>query len=243
MRNRSVLKDDDAVARVEAETIVRLAAEAVAARGAFRLALSGGSTPRKLYSLLAGEPFVSAIDWNSVHLYWGDERCVPPDHGDSNFRMTREALLDRAPIPAANVHRMESEIDPAEAARRYEAVLRETFDTAPGAIPRFDLVLLGMGDDGHTASLFPGTKALDERERLVVENFVPKFDAWRVTMTYPLLNAAARVHFLAPGASKAERIREIFGNAPHETHPSERVVPTDGELLWLLDEASASALG
>jgi 6-phosphogluconolactonase len=229
------------LARAAAEHIVGLASEALLARGRFAVALSGGSTPRATYALLATDEVASRVDWGSVHVFWGDERCVPPDHPESDYRMAREALLDRVPIPPENVHRMRAELDPAQAADDYERTLRTFF--AGQEAGRFDLVLLGMGEDGHTASLFPGTHALDERERWVVANHVNTLDAWRITLTPPILNAAAHVTFLVTGQKKSETLRRVL-NGPRqpEVLPAQLIQPTSGRLTWLVDEAAASLL-
>lgn len=205
--------------------IVKEAQAALAARGTFSLSLSGGNTPKPVYAALAQ----SGLDWERVVITFGDERCVPPDDAQSNYRMACEALLDQVPIPAANVLRMKGELDPAEAARAYEGELR---GRAGGGVFRHDLVLLGMGDDGHTASLFPGTPALTERERLVVENYVPKVAMWRLTMTYPLLDAARHVCFLVNSKGKDAVLAEVFSGT--SDYPSAKVAPTDGRLTWLL---------
>jgi 6-phosphogluconolactonase len=237
----TVLPDADALARAGAELFVRDARDAVAARGRFTVALSGGSTPKKLYALLADEPALrDAVPWDKVHLFWGDERYVPADHPDSNFRMTREAMLDKLAMPAANVHRIATEQPPAEAAAAYERHLRDFFGLADGQFPRFDLVYLGMGPDGHTASLFPGTWAVRETKAIVAWPWVDKFSTYRITLTPPAINAAARVAFLIGGKDKTERLREVR-EGPHEPDrlPSQTVRPTSGELVWLVDRAAA----
>lgn len=232
--------DADHLARAAAEHFATLAAEAIAARGQFTVALSGGSTPRAAYALLAAEE----VDWPRVHVFWGDERCVPPDHLDSNYRLAREALLDKVPIPAENIHCIRGEINPEEAAADYERTLRSFFARHPEEpTPCFDLILLGMGEDGHTASLFPGTAALNEQTRWVVAHYVDKLRAWRVTLTPVVINAAAHVTFIVSGAGKAERLREVLtGPYRPDTLPSQIVRPTDGRLLWLTDAAVAGLL-
>ena len=181
--------------------IAGLAAESIAARGRFTIALSGGSTPRPIYARLAAADHAERIDWGKVHVFFSDERCVPPDDAASNYRMAREALLDHVPLPSANVHRMRGEEDPALAALAYEQDLQRLFRTS--AAPAFDLICLGMGDDGHTASLFPGTAALRERERWVVAQYVAVARAWRVTLTAALINAAR--HVALPGGRRREK--------------------------------------
>jgi 5-dehydro-2-deoxygluconokinase len=237
-----VFADGDALARAEAERIVAQAAAAIASRGRFSIALSGGSTPRALYTLLATPAFASRIDWSRVHVFWGDERCVPPDHPDSNFRMTREALLERVPIPPDNVHRIAGEETPEVAARAYEQTLRSFFG-ASGRKPQrtFDLVLLGMGDDGHTASLFPGTAAVDEDRRWVVPNHGRGM--WRVTLTRFVLDAADSITFLVAGAAKADRLHEVLEEpARMPPLPAQLIHPTHGALTWMVDAAAARKL-
>lgn len=230
--------------RAAAERIVSCASAAIAARGRFSWVLSGGNTPQRLYMLLATADYASRIDWARVHFFWGDERCVPPDHPDSNYRMARESLFDVVKPPAENVHRMHGERDPAEAADAYAAVLREFFGLPGGVAPHFDLILLGMGDDGHTASLFPGSAALLEEERWVVANWVEKFGTWRLTFTLPVLNAARRVAFLVAGADKAERLAQVFSGEPALAPlPAQRVRPASGEAEWFVDTPAGASLG
>lgn len=247
MSDRQVVVVDDAaaVARAAAERVSALAGEAVAARGRFALALSGGSTPRALFQLLAQEPFRSRIDWDRIEVFWGDERCVAPTHADSNYRMAREALLDQVAVPATQVHRMAGEADdPAAAAAAYESEIAGVLGGTPGGVPpSFDLVLLGMGPDGHTASLFPGTTALAEQRRWVVANWVAKFSTYRITLTWPILNRAAAVLFLVAGADKAPVLREILEGPPDLTRlPSQGIRPEPGRLVWLVDRAAAAQL-
>jgi 6-phosphogluconolactonase len=228
MSDCEICADADALARTAAEHFVTQAARAIAARARFFVALAGGSTPRATYELLATDEFVTRVAWPRVHVFWGDERCVPPTHADSNYRMAREALLDHVPIPVDNVHRIAGELDPAQAAVSYEAELRATL----GAGRRFDLILLGMGSDGHTASLFPGTAALDEQERWVVENYVGQLNEWRVTLTLTAINRARQVTFLVSGPSKAEALVRIRAG---ESLPAGLVQPLEGKLTWLVD--------
>ena len=238
-----IVSNGDELARAAAAEFVERAARAVQARGVFSVALSGGTTPRSLYSLLASDTSLRAqVPWEHIHFFWGDERHVPPDHADSNYRMTCEAMLSKAPVRAANIHRIKGEYaDAQSAAAEYEAVLREFFTLAPDALPRFDLVLLGMGPDGHTASLFPGTAALDERARLVIANWVEKFKAYRITMTLPVLNNAASVIFFVSGAEKAAVLRNVL-EGERGWFPSQLIHPADGQLLWLVDAGAASLL-
>src|SRR5215469_2042551 len=200
-RTIRVFADVEFLDKAAAQEFVRCAREAIAVRGRFTVALSGGSTPRRLYQLLASEPFRTQVDWGRVEFFWGDERCVPPDHPDSNYRMAREAMLSHLPIPAEHIHRLEGErADRDAAARDYEAIIAGVFGvTAGGEPPALDLNLLGMGTNGHTASLFPYTKALDETARWVVANFVPELNADRLTMTRPMLNRSREVLFVVAG--------------------------------------------
>jgi 6-phosphogluconolactonase len=227
-----VYADAAELARAAAEHFVAHAAEAITARSRLLVALAGGSTPRATYTLLATGQFASRIDWPRVHVFWGDERCVPPDHADSNYRMAHEALLAHVPIPVENVHRIVGELDPAQAAAAYEEELESTL----GADGRLDLVLLGMGSDGHTASLFPGTAALKEQERWVVENYVEKLKSWRITLTLAAINAARQATFLVGGSSKAEPLARIRAG---EGLPAGLVQPVGGDLIWLVDREAA----
>ncbi len=203
---------------------------AIATQQIFRLSLCGGSTPKPVYAALAA--MTPAVDWNHVQLTFGDERTVPPDHPDSNYLMVKEALLDHIDIPAGNVFRMKGELPPAEAADQYERELQQVASRFGEKHYRHDLLLLGVGDDGHTASLFPGTTALDETERNVVANEVPQLGTTRITFTYPLINAARHVCFMTNSPGKLPLIAEIRGGAAD--YPSARVHPAGGELTWLL---------
>ena len=226
--------------RNAATEFVALASEAVRRSGRFTVALSGGSTPKGLYALLASGT-IPNIPWNKIYFFFGDERHVPPDHPDSNYRMTQETgLLSR--VPTANVFRVPTEENDADiAALAYETTLRKFFNLQPGEFPCFDLVLLGLGPDGHTASLFPGTAALNEKNRLVVANWIEKLQSSRITLTLPVLNQAGCVMFLVSGADKATMVREVLQN-PQANLPSQRVQPANGRLIWQLDRAAASAL-
>ncbi|MHB8216837.1 MAG: 6-phosphogluconolactonase [Candidatus Sulfotelmatobacter sp.] len=225
------------------EEVIRVATEAVAQRGRFTIALSGGSTPRNLYTLIAANASAS-LPWGQVFFFWGDERHVPPDDPDSNYRMAREALLSKIPIPPANVFPVPAENpDAAAAAEAYEQTVKKFFALREGELPRFDLILLGMGPDGHTASLFPETAALQEKSRLVVANWVDKLKASRITFTLPVLNAARCVAFLVSGVDKAAVLHEVLeGNALPEKYPSKLVQPSNGKLIWFVDRAAASQL-
>lgn len=215
------------------------AAQAVRTNGRFSVALSGGTTPKTLFSLLATKP---NIPWKEICFFWGDERHVPPDHPDSNYRMAHEALLSKVPVRPENIFRVHAEEkDAAAAALEYEQTLRDFFHLSPGEFPCFDLIFLGVGPDGHAASLFPGTAALHENQRLVVANWVPKFNTYRITFTYPVLNAAACVAFLASGADKSAIVHEVLENSAADL-PSQRIRPSNGKLIWLLDASAAGSL-
>jgi len=237
--------DKSALVRAQAERITKLASEAIGARGRCLLALSGGSTPQPLYQLLASAPHASAIEWSRMHLFWGDERCVPPDHPDSNYRMTREALIDRVPLPPENVHRIRGEDRPEQAAEAYERELRKFFGPGDKPTRSFDLALLGLGPDGHTASIFPGTAATTEASRWAMAVHVqhPR-DMWRVTLTTIVLNASADVTFLVAGADKAARLREVLreGDARGPLLPAQLIRPGSGKLHWMVDAAAAVEL-
>lgn len=243
-RDIVICRDPEEASTRAAELFVRLADEAISAPWRFAVALSGGSTPKALYALLATEQFRRRVPWSRVHLFWGDERCVPPDHPESNFRMAREVLLDKVPIPAQNIHRMPAEQeDPRLAAAAYEERLRVFFALEAGEVPRFDLILLGMGEDGHTASLFPGTTALTETERLVVSVYVEKLGTHRLTLTVPVINHAAHVVFLITGKSKASVLREVLeGEHRPQRFPSQLMRPVDGTLVFIIDREAARDL-
>jgi 6-phosphogluconolactonase len=228
-----------ALAQAAVERIVALANQAIAERGRFVWALSGGTTPHDVYVLL-GE---TRVDWQRVYFFFCDERCVPPENEASNYGMLRATLLQRVKPPVSNVHRMQGELEPVAAAAAYEQTLRDFFGTAAGAAPpSFDLILLGMGADGHTASLFPHTAALAESRRWVVANYVEALTAWRLTLTPTLINAAKHVIFLVAGASKTARVKQVFEPGAAEPLPAQLVVPSRGELLWLMDREAAGDL-
>lgn len=234
---------DDALFTATADAFESAARAAIADRGTFTVALSGGSTPRSLFGRLAAPPYRDRIEWRKIRWYWGDERTVGPDDPQSNYRMAREALLTKVDVDPAAVFRMRGEAVPPEtAADEYERELAKSFHVEHSTPPALDLVLLGMGDDGHTASLFPNTAALDETKRWVVANHVPQHDTWRLTMTYPLLNAAAAVLFLVTGAAKAGVLREVL-QGPYDPRrlPSQSIKPA-GKLSWFIDRAAASQL-
>jgi len=233
----------DQVAHAAAQLFTDSVIAAVKVRGVARVAISGGSTPKRMFALLATEQFRSQVPWQQLFLYWVDERCVAPDDADSNYRMTREAMLDKVPLPVEQVFRMEGELDPEAAANRYETVLRNTMRLEGAELPTFDLVLLGMGDDGHTASLFPETQALNELGRLVVANHVQQKDTWRITLTWPVINQGREVAFLIEGAAKTDVLAEVLtGPRDPERLPSQLIRPASGQLKLLLDEAAAAKL-
>jgi 6-phosphogluconolactonase len=237
--------DTTALARRAAQYFVEMIGEAVAGKGRARIAISGGTTPKAAFELLADphQPWRSRMPWENLDLYWVDERAVPPGDADSNYRMTREALLDHVPLRPEQIHRMEGELDPEAAANRYEMELRNNFRLEGAEIPRFDLIALGMGPDGHTASLFPRTAALHELNRLVVANLVPQKDAWRVTLTWPVINHANSVFFLIAGADKASVLSEVLtGPRDVDRLPSQLIWPSSGILTLILDKAAAALL-
>ena len=243
-----VLGDMDELARKGADIFTAMAEEKAAEGGVLTVALSGGNTPRTLYRVLSSRPYSTKVPWGSVHFFFGDERCVDPDDSESNFRMAFYTLLSQVDIPEANIHRMEGEGEPAESAKKYEREVRAFFEAhgkvdEATSMPVFDLVLLGMGEDGHTLSLFPQTKALVEKERLVLENYVEKDKGWRLTFTLPLVNGASRIVFLVSGGSKAQVLKEVIeGHAWAFDYPAELVSPAGGEVEWLVDKAAAGQL-
>ena len=237
--------DANALARRAAQHFTELVGETVANRGRARIAISGGSTPRKTFELLADAslPWRSRMPWEKLDIYWVDERAVDPESAESNYRMTREALLDSVPVKPCQVHRIEGELEPEVAAARYESELRNSLRLEGAESPRFDLVALGMGEDGHTASLFPNTAAIHELSRLVAANHVPQKDTWRVTLTWPVINHASSVFFLIAGADKAEILKEVLtGPCDLERLPSQLIWPASGILTLILDKAAAALL-
>ena len=233
------------VAAGAAELFVSAVAAAAEARGVARVAISGGTTPKVMFGLLAdqSQPYFARVPWDRLHLFWVDERCVPPTDPESNYRMTNEAMLSKVPLPPAQIHRMEGELDPGVAASRYEAALRTEFRLEGAETPVFDLVLLGMGNDGHTASLFPHTAALYEMVRLVVANHVPQMDTWRITLTWPVINQGREVAFLIEGAGKTQVLHDVLlGPYQPDATPSQLIRPASGKLSLLLDAAAASKL-
>jgi 6-phosphogluconolactonase len=237
--------DAAALARRMAQHFVEVAEHAATMRGRARVAISGGSTPKAAFQLLAdpGQPWLKRMPWDKLDLYWVDERTVPPDNAESNFRMTKEAMLDHVPLKPEQIHRMEGELEPEVAAARYESLLRNTFRLEGAETPRFDLIGLGMGDDGHTASLFPHTAAIHEMGRLVTANQVPQKDTWRITLTWPVINQGSSVFFLIGGKNKAELVKEVFtGARDPERLPSQLIWPASGILTLILDKDAAALL-
>jgi 6-phosphogluconolactonase len=236
--NILVYETPEELAGAAAREFVAWAEGAIDALGRFAVVLAGGSTPRATYEVLARD-YPDKLDWGRVHVFFGDERTVPPDHEDSNYRMAYETLLSR--VPVGGVHRMRGELPPAEAAAAYEEELREFF--GPEGVPAFDLILLGLGGDGHTASLFPETSALDVTERWVVANPVLKLETTRLTLTAPAINAAKTVAFLVAGEGKAKALQEILeGDADPRAYPAKFVRPEGGDLTWIVDRAAASLM-
>jgi 6-phosphogluconolactonase len=235
-----IVPDPQTLAYEAAQRFAELVREAVSFRGRFSVALSGGSTPGRLYGLLAEDPYRKQVPWGQVHLFWGDERCVPPDDPGSNYRLAQEMVISRVPIPPENVHRVRGELGPEIAAQTYEQVLHDFFC---GPRPRFDLVLLGLGKDGHTASLFPGSALLAEMERLVApaEAIYQDRPAQRVTLTLPAINTARQVLFLVAGIDKAQVVQAVV-EGPDGQLPAQRIQPTAGQLTWLLDAPAAGLL-
>jgi 6-phosphogluconolactonase len=243
--NIRVLKDKQVLARMAAETIVSQMRATVNNNGLSTIALSGGSTPRSIYALLASDAvFRKKMPWAKTHFFWGDERHVAADHAESNYRMAHDAMLSRVPVPPRNVHRIRGEYADAEkTAREYEQELHASFGLTEGRRPQFGCMLLGMGPDGHTASLFPGTTALQERKRLVVSNWVEKLQTFRITMTLPVLNNADLIVFLVSGEEKSAMLRRILeGDDKTDLMPARLIRPTHGRLVWLTDNAAASRL-
>jgi 6-phosphogluconolactonase len=240
-----ILTNIDAIAKRSAEDFVQSATQAVSEKGSFSVALAGGSTPKALYSLLASDAALrSQVPWDKMYVYFGDERSVGPDHADSNFRMATDTMLAKVPLKPEQVFRIKGEYkDTEKAAQEYEQVLRTSFKIAEGQFPRFDLVFLGIGNEGHTASLFPGTKALHETKRLVVRNWVGKLYTNRITLTAPAINNAARVIFMITGADKALALKGIL-EGPYEPEqlPAQLIQPPNGKVVWLVDTIAGGML-
>ncbi len=244
-RKIQIVADAEAMSGAAAETLIEHISVSLQTHDVYSIALSGGSTPRKLYALLADDPRLRGrMPWERVHFFWGDERHVPPDHPDSNYHMAFEAMLSKVNIPAANIHRIRGE-DPAadKAAEDYAHDLRRFFRIASGKMPHFNCILLGMGPDGHTASLFPGSPALNEQKRLVMANWVEKFNSFRITLTVPVLNNADLILFLVGGSQKAETLKAVLEDGPApDRYPVQRIHPQHGSMLWILDAAASKRL-
>jgi 6-phosphogluconolactonase len=240
--NVRVLDDLQGISRAAADEFVAVSRQSIKDHGRFTVALSGGSTPKALHAILVEHSAKNPklIDWSRVQIFFGDERHVPPDHPDSNFRMANETLLSKVPIPKENIHRIRCEnSDAVQAAAQYDAELAQVFQLEANEFPRFDLILLGMGPDGHTASLFPKTAALKDLTKRVVANWVQKFNTWRVTFTRPTINNAASVMLMVAGEDKAAALAEVMNGGSPETYPVKYVKPTNGTVIWLVDRAAA----
>ncbi len=235
-----VFQDLDDLSRAAAEFFKKIAQESIVAQGRFAAALSGGSTPRRFYSLLGSPSYGDAMDWSRIHIFWADERCVPQDLPESNYKLAHDAFLTSVPLPAENIHRIRGEEGPEEAAQAYEYELRG-FINGPGIVA-LDLVILGTGEDGHTASLFPGSDALLERTRLAVPVFFEQPKINRVTLTLPVLNHAAQVLFLASGRAKANIVRDILEGGDTQHYPAGQVRPVSGDVTWFIDRQAAGKL-
>jgi 6-phosphogluconolactonase len=235
-----IYPDFETLTKAAVEEAIRLSEEAIHQRGRFTIALSGGSTPAPFYRALAKSTNRKRLDWEHIHLFWGDERPVPADHPDSNYRMAKETLIDLVGIPEANVHRVPAELDVRLAAFSYEEVLRDFFD---GDWPPFDLTLLGMGADGHTASLFPHSAGLNEAQRWFIANYAPGMETWRLTLTRHAINAARTVWVLVRGESKAEKLAGVLAGPQNpQANPIQLIHPEEGEMVWWVDQAAAQKL-
>ncbi len=244
-RKVQIVDDAEAMSRAAAKTLIEHIAKQLQTKDVFSIALSGGSTPRKLYALMANDPGLrKQVPWQQIHFFWGDERHVPADHPDSNYRMAYEALLSKVPIPPANIHRIRAENPDADkAAQEYARDMRRFFGIAGSEPPRFNCVLLGMGSDGHTASLFPGSPALGEQNRLVMANWVEKFNSFRITLTLPVINNADLILLLVSGDQKAETLKAVLADDSDTIRfPVQYLQPKNGVLTWLLDQRAASRL-
>jgi 6-phosphogluconolactonase len=235
-----IVENRELLAHQAANFFIISALKAIRRKDRFTVALAGGTTPKQTYSLLCNSQYSEQIDWKKTHLFWGDERMVSPDHADSNFCMIKQTLIDFISIPPQNVHRIQGELEPRNAAQIYAKELKTFFDSE---VPKFDLILLGMGDDGHTASLFPHTSVLEVSDRVVTENFIPKLNAWRITLTAKTINAGNQIVFLVAGIEKAEALSNVLeGQHQPQTYPSQLITPENGELIWLIDQEAASKL-
>ncbi len=240
MGDIKVFQDVETLTTYAVREFINLSQRAIDARGYFSVALSGGSTPRPVYQTLADPKNQNEIAWSNVHLFWGDERHVPPDHTDSNYRMVKQVLIDKVPVPPDNVYRVAAEMDVRMAAFHYEERLRCFFT---GGWPRFDLIFLGMGTDGHTASLFPHSAGLNEEYRWFIANFAPQEEEWRLTLTKNAINHARQICVLVQGEDKAEMVSEVFtGEKEPYEKPIQFISPSDGQITWLMDQAAASRL-
>ncbi len=240
-REIAIYRDLEELSRDAAEKFIGLAERAIRDSGRFSVALSGGSTPQTLYQLLAEPAYSERLPWQRVHFFWGDERAVPPDHPESNYGMARALLLSKIPCPDENIHRMAGEKEPELAAAEYQNTLQVFFGLAPGAWPRLDLMLMGIGEDGHTVSLFPDNDALENRQNLVVAPYVKTLNSYRLTLTLPLINHAANIWFLVAGASKAAVLGQILkADGAASKIPAARVDPISGHLVWLITQDAAA---
>lgn len=240
MNNVKVFSSDAELIKAAADTIVLIAREAVAKRGRFVISLSGGHTPEHLYITLSKPPYVDQMPWSHVYIFWGDERYVPADDEQNNANMARRTLLNHITIPAENIFPVQTQFSPADAAKNYEECIRRLFGNET---PVFDLMLLGIGDNSHTASLFPNTEVLHEHSRLVKEVFVEEVEMYRITMTVPLINNSRNILFLVEGESKAEAVNTILnGTYKPDTYPAQLIRPVDGKLFWYLDSNAARLL-
>jgi len=237
MSTLKIYTQSESLIKAAAEEFCSLAEEAIRQRGRFAVALSGGTTPQPLYQALGSSPYESQVNWRKVHFFWGDERHVPPDHPQSNFKMAMEAMFDTISIPKRNIHRVPAELDVHQAAQNYEEDLRAYFE---GDWPRFDMILLGMGSDGHTASLFPHSEGLLEEDRWFIANLDPRSQNWRLTLTKNAINAGRRIIVLVRGRAKAEVLRDvIIGGFQREEKPIQLILPVAGSMHWMVDRAAA----
>jgi len=237
-RNVQILPDLEAISHEAASLFVNASRDSIVTRKKFAVAISGGSTPRRLYTLLGSSPYCDQVDWHKVHFFWADERCVPKEDEASNFKVAFDRLLSKVPVPDGNIHRIKGGEDPEKAARDYEADIRKFFGAS--GLPVFDLVLLGMGEDGHTASLFPGSKSVEETARLAVVVYLDKPNWNRITLTLPVLNNAAQILFLVAGSSKAAVLSEILSDGEKKREfPAGRITPVQGKVTWLIDREAA----
>lgn len=245
MSNVRILPDSENLALEGAQLFSELATQATDSQGIFSVSLAGGSTPQQMYTVLANQPYQTKIDWARVHFFWGDERCVPPDHPESNYLKAKKTLLDHLPVPPENIHRIPAELPAEKAASAYEEELLKFFTSLSIEKAReqtgFDLALLGMGNDGHTASLFPGTTTIHEGTRWVSAEYVDQVAAWRITLTPAILNRARQAIFLVSGQAKSYTLpRVLYGSFQPERYPAQIIKPQNNEPIWLVDEAAAA---